>query len=308
VKRLPADTYKSQGRGGRGIKGGETREEDFVEHLFVANTHDYLMFLTNSGRVFQRRVFDIPEMSRTSSGRSAANLLEFQEGEKIAQVLTIKDFSKDESFLVFATERGVVKKTALSAYANINRKGIIAIGLEEGDSLIEVAVTTGKDHVLLATRSGLAVRFEESEVRAMGRPAGGVTGVRFKREGDAVVSMAVISEGKNEQVQLLTACANGYGKRTPLAEYPVKGRGTQGVINIDATDRNGEVVGVKLVSETDELMMITQKGILIRTRVKEVRETGRSAAGVRLLSLDEGDQLVAMARVEAEPEAPPSEV
>jgi DNA gyrase subunit A len=308
VKRLPADTYKSQGRGGRGIKGGETREEDFVEHLFVANTHDYLMFFTNSGRVFQRRVFDIPEMSRTSSGRSAANLLEFQEGEKIAQVLTIKDFSKDESFLVFATERGVVKKTALSAYANINRKGIIAIGLEEGDSLIEVAVTTGKDHVLLATRSGLAVRFEESEVRAMGRPAGGVTGVRFKREGDAVVAMVVVAEGRNDNIQLLTACGNGYGKRTPLEEYPVKGRGTQGVINIDATDRNGEVVGVKLVGATDELMMITQKGILIRTRVKEVRETGRSAAGVRLLSLDEGDQLVAMARVEAEPDAPPAEV
>ncbi|MFT3785607.1 MAG: DNA gyrase C-terminal beta-propeller domain-containing protein [Tepidisphaeraceae bacterium] len=298
IKRLPLDTYRAQGRGGRGIRGTENREEDFVEHLFVANTHDHLLFFTNTGRVYCKRVFDVPELSRTSAGRSVANLCEFQEGEKIANVLAIKDFEKEENRLFFATEKGTVKKTLLKAFANINKRGIIAIGLEEGDSLIDVSLSSGKDHILLATKSGLAIRFEEEDVRDMGRPAGGVTGARFKREGDAVVGMVVIPEGKDDGHLLLTACVNGYGKRTPLADYPVKGRGTRGVISIDANDRNGEVVGIKLIHEDDQVMMITERGILIRTRVKEIRETGRNAAGVRLLSLDEGDKLVALARIE----------
>ncbi|HQY87937.1 MAG TPA: DNA gyrase C-terminal beta-propeller domain-containing protein, partial [Tepidisphaeraceae bacterium] len=212
-------------------------------------------------------------------------------------------FSKDESFVMFATQQGTVKKTTLSAFANINRKGIIAIGLEEGDSLIEVAISSGKDHILLATRSGLAIRFNEDYdkggVRAMGRTAGGVIGAKFKREGDALVGMVIIPQGENVG-HLLTACVNGYGKRTPLEDYPVKGRGTQGVINIDANERNGDVVGVKLVNASDEFMMITEKGILIRTRVGEVRETGRSASGVRLISLDDGDKLVALAKIDAD--------
>jgi DNA gyrase subunit A len=300
VKRLPVDTYRSQGRGGRGIRGSEAKEGDFVEHLFVANTHDYLLFFTNQGRVYQRRVYDVPEMSRTSQGRAAANLMDFQTGEKIANVLAIKDFTGGEQFLMFATAKGTVKKTALSAYANIRNTGIIAIGLEEGDSLIDVAVTSGKDHVMLGTKSGLAVRFEETDVRAMGRPAGGVTGARFKREGDEVVSMLCVPGGENAGIQVLTACVNGYGKRTPLEEYPVKGRGTRGVINIDATERNGDVVGMKLVSNDDEAILITERGILIRTGVSEIRETGRNAAGVRLIKLDEGDKLVAMAKVDKE--------
>ena len=298
IKRLPTDTYRSQGRGGRGVKGNETREEDFVDHLFVANTHDHLLIFTNKGRVYAQRVFDVPEGSRTSLGRSIANMLEFQEGEKLAQVLTIKDFNKEESFLMFATQKGTVKKTALSAYANINRRGIIAIGLDEDDTLIEVALSSGKDHILLATASGLAIRFEEEEVRAMGRTAGGVTGARFKREGDSVVSMVVIPLGDNDSFSLLTACENGYGKRSALSEYPVKGRGTRGVNDIDTEERNGDVVGVKLVSETDELMMITQNGILIRTRAADVSVIGRNTKGVRLLRLDEGDKLVAVAKVE----------
>src|SRR5207247_657350 len=186
-KRLPVGTYRSQGRGGRGIKGTESREGDFVEHLFVANTHDYLLFFTNQGRVYERRVYDVPEMSRTSQGRSIANLLSFQEGEKIANVLPVKDFGKGEQFLMFATKKGTVKKTALNAYANIRTNGLIAIGLDEGDSLIGVEITSGKDHIILGTKSGLAIRFDESEVRAMGRQAGGVTGARFKREGDEVI-------------------------------------------------------------------------------------------------------------------------
>ena len=302
IKRLPVDTYRSQGRGGRGVRGTESREGDFVEHLFVANTHDYLLFFSNQGRVLQRRVYDVPEMSRISQGRAVANLLEFHGGEKLTHVLAVKDFSSGEQFLLFATAKGTVKKTALSAYSNIRPSGIIAIGLDEGDTLIDVAVTGGKDHVILGTKSGLAIRFEETDVRAMGRPAAGVTGARFKREGDEVVAMLVVPNGQSAGTQLLTACVNGYGKRTPLEDYPVKGRGTRGVINIDASERNGDVIGLKLVTASDEVMLITERGILIRTRVGEIRETGRNAAGVRLIKLDDGDRLVAMAKVEKEDE------
>jgi len=300
IKRLPTNTYRAQGRGGRGIKGTESKEGDFVEHLFVANTHDYLLFFTNQGRVYERRVYEVPEMSRTSQGRSAANLLEFQTGEKIANVLAVTDFTSEEHFLMFATARGTVKKTALSAYGNIRQSGIIAINLDDGDTLIDVAVTSGKDHIMLGTQSGLAIRFEETDVRAMGRAAGGVTGARFKREGDAVVAMLVVKNGENGTRKVLTACVNGYGKRTGLEEYPVKGRGTRGVINIDTNERNGDVVGMKIVDDVDEIMLITEKGILIRTPVSEVRETGRNAAGVRLIKVDEGDRLVAMAQIDIE--------
>jgi DNA gyrase subunit A len=300
IKRLPLDTYRAQGRGGRGIKGGESKEGDWIDHLFVANTHDHLLVFTNQGRVYSRRVYEVPNLPRTSAGRSIANLLEFQEGEKVANVLALEDLSKEEQFLTFATAKGTVKKTALSAYANIRTNGLIAIGLEEGDTLIDVACTGGKDHVMLGTKSGLAIRFEENEIRAMGRPAGGVTGARFKREGDEVVSMIVVPEGKNEGLCVLTACAKGFGKRTPLEDYPVKGRGTRGVINIDANERNGDVIAMKLVKADDQVMLITERGILIRTRVGEIRETGRGAQGVRLIKVDEGDTLVALAKIDAD--------
>ncbi|HWE97863.1 MAG TPA: DNA gyrase subunit A [Tepidisphaeraceae bacterium] len=301
VKRLKTDTYRSQTRGGRGIKGTESKEGDFVEHLFVANTHDYLLFFTNQGRVYERRVYDVPELSRTSQGRSIANLLSFQPGEKVANVLAVKDFDKGEQFLLFGTAKGVVKKTALAAYSNIRQNGIIAIGLEEGDQLIAVEITSGSDQVVLATRKGVAIRFSESDVRAMGRPAGGVTGIRFKKEGDEVVGMVVVPMGEAaKQCMILTACVQGYGKRTAVDEYRLQSRGGSGVINIDASDRNGDVVGMKAVCDDDELMLITEQGILIRTRVSEIRETGRNAQGVRLIKLDEGDKLVAMAQVDAE--------
>ncbi|HZL37225.1 MAG TPA: DNA gyrase subunit A [Tepidisphaeraceae bacterium] len=301
VKRLKTDTYRSQGRGGRGIKGTESKEGDFVEHLFVANTHDYLLFFTNQGRVYERRVFDVPEMSRTSQGRSIANLLSFQKDEKATNVLAVKDFTQGEQFLLFATARGVVKKTALSAYGNIRTNGIIAIGLEEGDELIAVEITGGNDQILLGTKQGLAIRFNETDVRAMGRPAGGVTGIRFKREGDVVVSMVVVPQGDAGKVcMILTACRQGYGKRTAVDEYRLQSRGGSGVINIGTSERNGDVVGMKAVCDEDELMLITEKGILIRTRVSEIRETGRNAQGVRLIRLDDGDRLVAMAKVDAD--------
>jgi len=301
IKRLPVSTYRSQGRGGRGIKGTESKEGDFVEHLFVANTHDHLLFFTNRGRVYARRVYEVPQGSRTAAGRSIAQLLEFQAGEKIANVLAVKDFGKEEHFLLFGTHKGVVKKTALSAYANVRNNGIIAIGLEDGDELIGVEITSGEDQILLGTKMGMAIRFEEKDVRAMGRPAGGVTGIRFKKEGDEVVSMIVAPAGRDDATcMVLTGCENGYGKRTALAEYRLQGRGGSGVININVSDRNGNVVGMQAVCDEDELILITQKGILIRTRVSEIRETGRAAQGVRLIKLDDGDKLVAMAKVDAE--------
>jgi DNA gyrase subunit A len=301
IKRLPVDTYKAQGRGGRGIRGSDAKEGDFIEHLFVANTHDFLLFFTNLGRVYERRVYDVPEMSRTSQGRSIANLLSLQEGEKVANVLPIKDFGKGEQFLMFGTKGGTVKKTALSAYANIRQSGIIAINLEEGDSLIAVEITSGKDHVILGTKSGLAIRFDESDVRAMGRQAGGVTGARFKREGDEVIDMIIVPNGE-DGCCVLTACVNGYGKRSLLSEYPVKGRGTRGVIDVITSERNGEVIGMKLVADSDHVMFITEKGILMRTRVNAVSSIGRNTQGVRLIKLDEGDKLVALAKVEPEEE------
>ncbi len=306
IKRLPVDTYRSQGRGGRGIKGTESKEGDFVEHLFVANTHDYLLFFTNRGRVYERRVYNVPQMSRTSQGRAIANLLEFQTGEKIASVLAIEDFGAGEQFLMFATKRGVVKKTALSAYSNIRSNGIIAIGLDEDDELIGVAITSGADEILLGTRQGMAIRFRESDVRAMGRPAAGVKGIELTETHapedqspgrDEVVGMIVAPQG-DEACMVLTACENGFGKRTPVSEYRLIKRGGKGVINIKTTDRNGDVVGMKAVGNGDELMLITQKGILIRTRVDEIRETGRNAAGVKLIRVDEGDILVAMAKID----------
>ncbi len=301
IKRMPIDTYRSQGRGGRGIKGLESKEGDFVEHLFVANTHDYLLFFTNQGRVYERRVYDVPEMSRTSQGRSIANLLEFQPGEKIANVLAIKNFSSGEQFLMFATAKGTIKKTALTAYSNIRTNGIIAIGLDDGDSLIGVEITNGNDQILLGTKKGLAIRFNETDARAMGRPAGGVTGLRFKRDGDEVVSMVVVPQsGEPAGCMILTACVNGYGKRTDVNEYRLQGRGGSGVINIDASDRNGDVVGMKAVCDTDDLMLITEKGIMMRTKISEIRSTGRNAQGVRLIKIDEGDRLVAMAKIDAE--------
>jgi DNA gyrase subunit A len=300
IKRLPLDTYRAQSRGGRGIKGTESKEGDFVEHLFVANTHDHLLFFTNQGRAYERRVYDVPQMSRTSQGRSIANLLEFLPNEKIANVLAVKDFEKKEQFLIFGTRKGVVKKTLLSAYSSINRRGIIAIGLEDDDELVGVEITDGRDQILLGTKHGMAIRFSEENVRSMGRPAGGVKGIELEAS-DAVVSMIVVPHEQDlSTCMVLTACVNGFGKRTPVEDYRLIRRGGKGVINIKASDRNGEVIGMQAVCDDHELMLITSKGILMRTRVAEIRETGRNAAGVRLIKLDEGDALVAMAKVDSE--------
>ncbi len=300
IKRMPLDTYRKQGRGGRGIVGADSKEGDFIEHLFIGSTHDYLMFFTNLGRCYWQKVYDLPQMSRQSKGRSIANLVEFQQGENLAAVLPVRDFDDEGKHLVMATAGGIIKKTLLKAYGNPQKRGIIAIGLDKGDSLIGVGVTNGNDQIVLATREGMAVRFQETEVRDMGRQAGGVKGVELE-EKDRVVDMVIVPHGLDHgdnQVTLLTACENGYGKRTRIEEYRLTHRGGKGVINIRTTDRNGPVVAVRAITDNDELMMITKQGQVVRIGVTGVlREMGRATQGVRLIKLEEGDILVGMARV-----------
>ena len=303
IKRMPLDTYRKQGRGGRGVVGADSKEGDFIEHLFIGSTHDYLMFFTNLGRCYWHKVYDVPQMSRQSKGRSIANLVEMQADEKLAAVLVVRDFSDEAKHLVMTTAKGIIKKTLLKAYGNPMKRGIIAIGLDKGDSVIGVGVTNGKDQIVLATRGGMAVRFEETEVRDMGRQAGGVKGVELDKD-DAVVEMVIVPQGLDHgdnQVTLLTACEHGYGKRTRVEEYRLTHRGGKGVINIRTTDRNGPVVSVKPVTDNDELMMITRNGQVVRIGVTgELREMGRATQGVRLIRLDEGDILVNVARVAPE--------
>ncbi len=306
IKRMPLDTYRKQGRGGRGITGSDAKEGDFIEHLFIASTKDYLMFFTNLGRCYWQKVYDIPQMSRQSKGRAIANLLEMQPGETLAQVLAVRDFEDEGKHLFFATAQGVVKKTLLKAFGNPMKRGIIALGLEAKDKLIGVAVTNGNDQILLATREGMAIRFEEGDVRDMGRPAGGVTGAKLEDK-DEIVDLVIIPHGQEtgaNQVTVLTACQNGYGKRTPVEEYRLTSRGAKGVINIKTTDRNGPVVGVKPVRDGDELMMITKGGQVVRIGVTgELREMGRNTQGVRLIRLEPSDMLVSVARVVPEDDA-----
>jgi DNA gyrase subunit A len=265
------------------------------------------MFFTNLGRVYWQKVYDIPSLPRQSKGRSIANLLQMMTDEKLAQVLAVRDFEDEGKHLFFATCQGVVKKTLLKAFGNVMKKGIIAIGLEKNDRLIGVNVTNGNDQILLATKDGMAIRFEEGDVRDMGRPAGGVSGADLAK-GDEIVDLVVIPQGQevgDNQVTVLTACENGYGKRTPVEEYRLTRRGAKGVINIKTTERNGPVVGVKAVRDGDELMMITKGGQVVRIGVTgQLREMGRNTQGVRLLKLDEGDKLIAIATVVPEEEGP----
>ncbi|HUN82276.1 MAG TPA: DNA gyrase subunit A [Phycisphaerae bacterium] len=310
IKRVAVDTYRSQGRGGRGIKGSEAKEGDFLEDVFVATTHNYLLFFTNRGRVYWLKVYDIPEMARTARGRSIANLLRMQDNERHTAVLPVTSF--DERFVFFATAKGTVKKTSLEAFSRPRPSGIIAISLDPDDSLINVALVADQDEVVLGTRGGMAVRFNQENVRAMGRSAAGVRGITLKRE-DIVVDMAVIRPG----MSLLTVCENGFGKRTEIEEYRLQKRGGSGVINIKTTERNGDVVALRSVTDADELMLISAKGIMLRTAVSGTREIGRATQGVRLMRLDEGDKVVSVARVAREDEdetpagdnsvAPPSE-
>jgi DNA gyrase subunit A len=296
IKRSPLSLYRSQKRGGKGSTGMITKEEDYVENLFVASTHTQILFFTDRGRVHWLKVHQIPQLGRAARGRSITNLLALSPEERITAMVPVRDFREGE-YLVMATARGIVKKTALSAYAHPRTGGIIGIDLEEGDQLIGVGITKGEDHIFLGTRSGLCIRFSETDIRPVGRVARGVKGVELRGD-DAVVAMEVLAEGAS----ILAVTENGYGKRTPLSAYRLQRRGGKGVINIRTTPRNGRVVGVMQVSGQDELMMITQEGRISRLRVAEIREVGRNAQGVKLQGLQEGDRVAAITRLVSEEE------
>ena len=293
IKRMPLSTYRKQGRGGQGIIGSDAKEGDFVEELFVASTHDYMLVFLNNGRMHWLKVYDIPSMARTSKGRAIVNLLEMGPSEKICAVVAVREF--DDRFLVAATKRGQIKKTALAAYSNPRKGGIQATGLDEGDVVIGVAITRGGDEIVLGTADGQSIRFKEIDVRPMGRTAAGVRGINL-REGDEVVDMAIV----DPMATLLTVCENGHGKKTSFDEYRLQGRGGFGIINIRTTERNGKVVRMKAIREADELMLITQNGMIVRTGVNEIRTIGRTTQGVKVIALKNGDKLVSVARVVAE--------
>ena len=296
VKRQPIEAYRAQRRGGKGVIATGTRDEDFVESLFAANNHDYLLCFTDSGKVHWMKVYQVPETGRTAQGKAVVNLLELQEGEKISSVIPVQRFD-DEHFLIMATRKGTVKKTALSAYSNPRRGGIIAITLDEGDGLINVVKTDGRQDVILATRNGQAVRFSESDVRPTGRSARGVRGVSLKGD-DSVIAMVRGMESDS----LLTLTENGYGKRTAIADYRRISRGGSGVRNIICSERNGFVAAVLSVTPQHELMVMSKSGIMIRIPATDISEIGRNTQGVRVMRLEEGDLVVAAAKVVGEGE------
>jgi len=290
IKRTDVDSYRKQGRGGKGIRGGTAKEGDFLEYLFAVSTHDYLLIFTDRGRIYWMRVYDIPAMSRSSRGRSLANLVQMQPGEAHRAILPVREF--EESYVFFATAKGVVKKTPMAAFSRPRPSGIIAITLDADDELINVERTSGQDEIVLGSRQGMAIRFDESHVRAMGRSAHGVRGMNLAGD-DSVVSMVAARPG----CSLLSVCEFGFGKRTSLEEYRKTRRGGKGVINIKTTERNGRVVAMQAVQGEDELMFITQNGMMLRTDLSAVREIGRATQGVRLIRLDEGDRVVAVAKI-----------
>ncbi len=320
IKRTPASVYRAQRRGGKGIKGAKTDEDDPVEHLFVTSTHDYLLFFTNKGKVYWQKVYNLPQLSRDAKGRAVVNLLNLAEGEKIADCRAVRDFDLPDHCLIMATRKGLVKKTLLKAYRRPMKSGIIAIKLKEDDELVDVAVTKPGDEVLLATASGMAIRFSEADARPMGRNTSGVKGIKLAK-GDALVGMVVA----DPDATLLTSCENGYGKRTPFGpnytegepasaggeeseeegssssfRYRTQNRGGKGLRDIKTTDRNGSVIGIVRVDDTDELMMMTARGKIQRVKVSDLNPIGRNTQGVRIMTLDEGDALAAVVRVPPE--------
>ena len=308
LKRTPISTYRQQRRGGTGRKGMSTREEDFVERLFVASTHDYILVFTNTGRVYWLKVYEIPELSAAGKGKAIANLVALQPGESVRAWLTIRDLEEENRYVFFVTRNGTVKKTPLKDFSNVRSIGINAIGIEKDDELVAAACTDGNQIVFLATHDGQAIRFQEDDVRPMGRQAFGVRGMNLDR-GDYIVGMAVTpkerkkaKDGEAESNLILSVTEQGYGKRTDVDEYRLQTRGGKGVINVKTTSRNGKVVSIMLVNEKSEVMVISQFGKIIRIDTKTVRESGRSAQGVRLLHLEEGDHLAAASVI------PPEEV
>jgi DNA gyrase subunit A len=294
IKRMPVDTYRRQRRGGRGVAGMATKEEDWVEHLFVASTHDYILFFTARGRVHWLKVHQVPQTGRTARGRPIVNLIRINKDDRIAEMVPVREFSEDH-YLLFATRKGLVKKTSLAAYSNVRSGGINAINVAQGDELIDVRLTRPGDEVVLATRNGKAIRFQEKEVREMGRAARGVKGIVLGR-GDQVIGLVVV----RDKAALLVVTQKGMGKRTQITQYRLQRRGGKGVINVRLSPKTGKVVSIKEVRDEDELVFVTRNGIVNRQRVKEIRETGRNAQGVRLVNLGANDQLVDVTRVVSE--------
>ena len=297
VKSQPLSDYQAQRRGGRGRQATKTKEDDFVDNLFVAHTHDYILCFSDLGRMYWLKVYELPQASRTSRGKPIVNLLQLAEGEKITAILPVKEFD-DEHFVFMATSRGIVKKTPLSHFSRPRQMGIIAVDLEASDHLVGVSITNGSNDVMLFSDGGKAVRFAESNVRAMGRTARGVRGMRLPDE-NVLISLVVVDD---EEQSVLTATENGYGKRTKVVEYTRHGRGTKGMVAIQTSERNGRVVSAKLVTETDETMLITTGGVLIRSPVSQIREMGRATQGVRLINLGADEKLAGLVKVKEQDE------
>jgi DNA gyrase subunit A len=289
IKRLPVETYKQQGRGGKGVIATGMKEEDFVEHLFVTSTHSYILFFTDKGKVHWLKAYRIPEASRYSKGSNIVNLLKLKD-ETITALIPIKEFKEDE-YLVMVTEKGLIKKTSLMKYSRPRKKGIIALKLRDKDKLVTVKLTNGDLKLIIATENGQAVKFEESKVRSMGRTAAGVRGIRLVK--DKVVGMEIAYD----EASLLTVTENGYGKRTEIGDYRLTNRGGKGVINIKTSSRNGKVIGIRTVMDDHELMFITKKGMITRVSAKNISTIGRNTQGVRLMKLKPGDKVMSLARV-----------
>ncbi len=292
IKRFPVSGYRRQGRGGKGVTGAGTKEDDFIEHMFVASTHQYILFFTDKGRCYWLKVHEIPEGGRTARGRSIINLLEKEKEETITAFVAVKEF-RDDQYLMMATENGTIKKTVLSAYGNVRRGGINAINLVPGDKLIEVKMTDGKSDIVLGTRNGFAIRFNEKDVRDMGRTATGVRGVRLGK-GDKVVGLLVI---KSDKATVLVVTEKGYGKRSDINDYRITRRGGKGVITVKTTDKVGKMIAMMEVVDRDELVIISTQGMVIRQSVKDLRVMGRNTQGVRVIRLNEGDSIADIARI-----------
>ena len=301
VKRTRPDEFRAQGRGGKGVIGADLQEDDFVQFVFTASTHDYMLFFTNLGLVHWLKVFMIPQMQRTAKGRALINMLEFQKGERITGVIPVTEFEEDY-YLVMATAGGKVKKTELCAFGKRGSGGIIALGLAEGDQLIGVCKTNGEQEVILGTQKGRAIRFSERNVRPMGRTAAGVRGIRL-RKGDSVVGLALVRKGAT----LLTVCENGYGKRTEFDEYSTRHRGGLGVIDIQTSRRNGPVVAVRETFEPEQLILVTEQGMTVRIPAGSVRCVGRNTHGVKLITTASEDRVSAVAAFVPEDEEDESE-
>jgi DNA gyrase subunit A len=297
IKRIPVSTYKRQRRGGRGLTGADLKENDWVEHLFIASTHDYLMFFSDQGHVYWLKVHEIPQASRAARGKPVVNCIAIKPNEQIAALVPVREFA-DDKCLIFATRLGTVKKTLLSAYGNVRQAGICAINIEKGDTLIDVQICDANSDIVLATREGMSIRFHQADVREMGRATTGVKGIELERK-DAVIGMVVV----RRDATLLVVSEKGYGKRSELADYRVQKRGGKGIITLKVTDKTGAIVALKEVIPDDELMMITRHGVIIRLPVEGIRVIGRVTQGVKVMNLDAGDTVVGVARVVKEDES-----